>query len=144
MSQTPHVRSALATVKSFAELSGQTLAYMGDAVIELLVRRRAVAAGITDVGELNAFSRRFVTASAQSSAVGRMLPSLSEEEESVYKRGRNAHGVRAPKNATTADYRRATGMEALFGYLFLSGQSERVQTLFDIAYFDIAYSEVEE
>lgn len=128
------MRQALATVKSSNELNGLSLAYLGDAVIELLVREETVSRGIADVGKLNRIARDFVTAKNQSSALENILPVLTEEETDFYKRGRNAHGISAPKSASVAEYRRATGMEALFGHLFLSGQTERARELFNIAY----------
>ena len=126
--------SALATVKSSNELNGLSLAYMGDAVIELLVREKALSSGITNVGELNRMARNFVTAKNQSTALENILPLLTQEETDFYRRGRNAHGISAPKSASVTEYRRATGMEALFGHLFLSGQMERARELFSIAY----------
>lgn len=110
------------------------LAYLGDAVIELMVRRRLVSAGISGVGRLNELSMEYVKASAQSKAVENILPELNEKEEEVFKRARNNTKVSAPKSASTAEYRRATGFEALFAYLYLSGEIERMEYLFDIAY----------
>lgn len=130
----PLAHSALATVRSSNELNGLSLAYLGDAVLELLVRERVLCSGKTNVGELNRLSREYVTAKNQSSALENILPLLTEEEEDFFKRGRNAHGVSAPKSASTAEYRRATGMEALFGHLYLSGRMERARELFNIAY----------
>ena len=115
-------------------LNGLSLAYLGDAVIELLARRRVLSSGVTDVGRLNALCRAYITAKVQSQAVERLLPHLSEAETDVYKRGRNAHGVSAPKSASVGEYRRATGMEALFGHLYLSGEDGRLNELFNIAY----------
>ena len=107
---------------------------MGDAVIELLVREKALSSGITNVGELNRIARSFVTAKNQSTALENILPLLTQEETDFYRRGRNAHGISAPKSASVTEYRRATGVEALFGHLFLSGQMERARELFSIAY----------
>lgn len=121
-------------MRSSSELNGLSLAYLGDAVIELLARKRVLASGITDVGRLNALCRAYITAKVQSEAVERLLPHLSETETDIFKRGRNAHGVSAPKSASVGEYRRATGMEALFGHLYLSGEAERMNELFNIAY----------
>ena len=115
-------------------LNGTTLAYLGDAVLELLTRARLLESGSQKVGELNKMASHFVRATVQSEAVERVLPHLSEQEEQIYRRGRNAHGISAPKSASTADYRRATGLEALFGYLFLTEQHERMHALFAIAF----------
>lgn len=134
MNRTPPAHSALATVRSSNNLNGLSLAYLGDAVIELLVRERALESGKTNVGELNRLSREYVTAKRQSAALENILPVLTDEESDYFKRGRNAHGVSAPKSASTAEYRRATGMESLFGHLYLSGNMERARELFNIAY----------
>ena len=78
----------------------------------------------------------FVTAEKQSKALENILPVLTETEAEIYKRGRNSKS-RVPKSASAADYRRATGMECLFGYLYLSDNNSRIQELFDIAFGDI-------
>lgn len=123
-----------AAVKSFAERNGLSLAYLGDAVIELLARETALKSGTDDVGKLNTQVRDYVTAKAQSAAIERLLPILTEEETDFFRRGRNAHGLCAPKSASVGEYRRATGMEALFGYLYLTDQTDRMAQLFEIAY----------
>ena len=115
-------------------MSGASLAYFGDAVWELFTRRRLLSEGVTDVGKLNRAALSYVRATAQSDAVERLLPLLSEEETAVYKRGRNAHGVSAPKSASALQYRRATGLEALVGYLFLKEKFDRISELFDLAF----------
>lgn len=119
---------------NYAAMSGLTLAYLGDAVLEVQTRERLLSLGITDVGKLNKMALRYVRAVEQSAAMERILPVLTEEEESVFKRGRNTHGVSAPKSATVAEYRRATGMEALFGWLYLSSRHDRIKELFDLAF----------
>ncbi len=118
-------------------LSGGTLAYLGDAVLEVLVRRYLVSLGIADGGTLSRMALNFVRATAQSAAMDALMPHLTEEEEYIYKRGRNAHGIAIPKSASAAEYRRATGMEALFAYLDLTGKHERAEELFYIAYADV-------
>lgn len=117
-----------------SSLNGNTLAYLGDAVIELIARERVICSGIAEVGRLNRIVTDIVRASAQSAAIGRIEESLTEEETAVYKRGRNSHGVAVPKSASAAEYRRATGMEALFAALYLEGKRERLYELFDDAY----------
>ena len=106
-------------------LSPLALAFIGDGVYSLLVRERLLNQANRPVNELHKQSVREVRAEAQAAAMGRLLPLLTEEEEAVFKRGRNAHSVR-----TGADYHRATGLEALFGYLYLAGRSERIRELF--------------
>ena len=118
-------------------LSGATLAYLGDAVFEVIVRRYLVSLGIADGGELSRLALNFVRATAQSAGMDRLIPHLTEDEEYIYKRGRNANGISIPKSASAREYRRATGMEALFAYLDLTGQNERAEELFKIAYSDV-------
>ena len=110
------------------------MAYLGDSVIELKVRELLVNSGISGSGDLNRASLSFVKASAQSAAMHKIIPLLSEDEASVYKRGRNMSGGNVPKSATMSEYRSATGMEVLFGYLHLQGRSERIGELFSAAY----------
>lgn len=114
-----------------SSVSAASLAYLGDAVLEVLVRHRVVMDGVQKPSEA---SLAYVTAAAQSDAVERILPLLTEEEDAVYRRGRNCVHANVPKKATVAQYRRATGFEALFGYLHLLGDTARIRTLFDAAY----------
>jgi len=118
-------------------LSGSTLAYLGDAVLEVLVRRYIISLGIANGGKLSKLALGFVKATAQSAGMDKLDGHLTEEEEYVYKRGRNAHGISIPKSASAVEYRRATGMEALFGYLDLTGRTERAEEIFKIAYADV-------
>ncbi len=111
--------------------SAASLAYLGDAVLEVLVRSRIVEKGSQRPSE---DALAYVTAGAQSDAAERILTSLTEEEEAVYRRGRNCVHANVPKKATVAQYRRATGFEALFGYLHLIGERERISFLFSLAY----------
>lgn len=115
-------------------VSTAALAYLGDSVLELYVRRTLVARGYGSSKSLNTHARHFVSAPAQAAAMERILPHLSPEEEAVFKRGRNVGHTRTPKNATVAEYRAATGMEVLFGYLFAAGDEARLTALFDIGY----------
>ena len=117
------------------ELSIPALAYLGDSVLELTVRRELVLRrGISTAGDLNRASLAYVSAGAQSAAMERILPHLTEEEERWFKRGRNSGHLNIPKRATPAEYRRATGMEVLFAYLYLSNRADRLATLFRLAY----------
>ena len=116
------------------EVSTQALAYLGDCVLEMQVREHLVRSGISASGHLNEAALSFVRASAQAEAMKRILPLLSEEEESYFRRGRNLGHSSVPKHATVSDYRIATGMEALFGFLHLSGCTERIEELFTLAY----------
>ena len=115
-------------------VSGAALAYLGDSVIEVCVREYLVSKGISTSAHLNKASLDFVRASAQAEAMKRLLDVLTEEETAVFKRGRNIGHTNTPKSASVGEYRMATGMEALFGWLHLSGKSERIKELFLIAY----------
>ncbi len=118
----------------FEEISTDALAYLGDSVIELLVREHLVNMNITSSGGLNSKSLEFVKAGAQAQAMRNILPLLTDEEEAIFKRGRNKAGGNVPKSATVSEYRAATGMETLFGYLHLKGDRERISLLFREGY----------
>lgn len=118
-----------------SDITTPALAYLGDSVLEVCVRTYLVTErGLSTSAHLNRASLDFVRASAQSEAVGRMEPYLSEEEAAIYRRGRNMGHGNVPKSASVAEYRRATGMEVLFGYLHLTGQTERLDHLFRLGY----------
>ena len=106
-----------------------TLAYVGDAVYELVIRSVIVSRANRPANELHKLSVKYVQAAAQAAMAESLLPELSEEEEAVYRRGRNAKSYTMPKHSSVADYRRATGLEALIGYLYLSGQEQRLLDL---------------
>ena len=110
------------------------LAYLGDSVIEVMVRTMLVEQGFYQSRKLNRMALDYVTASAQAKAAERIMPLLTEEECGVYHRGRNLDHANIPKNATRAEYLMATGFEALFGYLHLVGDRKRLQDLFHAAY----------
>ena len=106
-----------------------TLAYIGDAIYELVIRTILVEKGNAQVNKLHKRASRLVKASAQSAMIEKLKPYLTEEEMGVFKRGRNAKAATMAKNATMSDYRRATGFEALMGYLYLTEQWERMLEL---------------
>ena len=108
------------------------LAFLGDGVFEIMVRERLLGLANRPAGHLHALAVEQVRAEAQAEGVQRILPHLSEQELQVYKRGRNAHTGHVPKNANRAQYQAATGLEALFGYLYLEGQDERLRELFNL------------
>ncbi len=114
-------------------LSASNLAYIGDAVWELIVRER-LTSDTSFVGHPANHALPFVTAAAQSAALGRIEQYLTEDEIAVYKRGRNCVHGNVPKSASPVDYRRATGLEALMGYLWLTGNFHRAKELFDLAF----------
>ncbi|MBQ2792361.1 MAG: ribonuclease III [Oscillospiraceae bacterium] len=114
-------------------LSPLTLAFVGDVVYELLVREKIVQVGSMPTKRLTALKVELVRASAQAIVYDALEPMLTEEEHDILKRGRNSHTGSVPKNGSVADYRKATGVEALFGYLYLKKDSERLQLLFEKA-----------
>ena len=117
------------------EINGHLLAYLGDAQLELLIRKRLVLGG-GRLGELNKQADALVSAKAQVSALEKLLPFLTEEELSAFKRGKNAKPKSVPKSVTQLEYRKATGVEAVFGYLSLRGDTARMEYLIQKAYFD--------
>jgi len=112
-------------------LSPLALAFVGDGVYSLMVRERLLSQANRPVADLHRLAVREVRAEAQAAAMDRLLPHLTEEEEAVFKRGRNAHSTR-----TGAEYHRATGLESLFGYLYLAGRIDRVRELFALCVED--------
>ena len=111
------------------QYSPLTLAYIGDAVFEVIVRTILVERGNAPVNVLHKQASKLVKAEAQADAYHRIKELLTEEEMSVFRRGRNAKSYTSAKNATIGDYRVATGLEALFGYWYLTGQTERMLTV---------------
>ena len=112
-----------------------TLAYIGDACMELLARDAVLhMSGEVKPGGLVRASKAYVTCEAQSDAAERILPLLSEKETAVFKRGRNAKTHFSPNHGDIIQFRRATGLEALFGYLYVSGQNERIKQFFSAAF----------
>lgn len=108
------------------QLSPLVLAYIGDSIFDLVVKTMIVTKGNTQVNKMNKEASSIVKAEAQSKMIGFLEDRLTEEEESIYKRGRNAKSYTSAKNASISDYRRATGFEALMGYLYMSGNYERM------------------
>lgn len=103
-----------------------TLAYIGDAIYDLLIRTLLVEKGNTQVNKLHKRASSLVKAEKQSQMIEILEPHFTKEEEQVYKRGRNAKSFTSAKNASIADYRRATGFEAVMGYLYLTGKYHRM------------------
>ncbi len=104
-----------------------TLAYVGDAVYELFVRARLLQQGHVRVNDLHRTAVRYVRARAQAAALAELYPTLTEEEQDVVRRGRNAKTHAAPKGSDAAEYAQSTSFEALVGYLYLAGREERLQ-----------------
>ena len=109
------------------ELGPLTLAYLGDALMSVKVREYLIAQGITKPQELQRHSVRYVSAKAQASYISQLLEEgwFRSEEEVLYKRGRNAKSLTVPKNTEVVTYKMATGLEALWGYLYLANKQER-------------------
>ena len=118
------------------EYSPLALAFIGDAVYEVYVRARILAEANTSANTLHKKAIGYVKASAQAVAAKQMMETLSDDELAAFKRGRNAKSATVPKNADVTDYRYATALEALFGYLYLSGENEllnkRMQEAFEL------------
>ena len=113
-------------------ISNLGLAHMGDCVYEMLVRAYLCAQGNKTVAQLHKQTIAMVKATYQAAFVDKMLPLLTEEEMTYYRRGKNSHVHAVPKSATPAQYAKATGLEAMFGYLFLSGKKERANEIFNL------------
>ena len=113
-------------------ISNLGLAHMGDCVFEILCRAYLCARGGKNVGNLHRDTVKLVKASAQAAFSDKIKPHLTETELSYFRRGKNAHVHAVPKGASPMDYAKATGLEALFGYLYLSGQTDRINQLFHI------------
>ena len=106
-----------------------TLAFMGDCVFEIVIRSIVVERGNRQAGSLHKTKSSVVNAKVQARMIEALMEELTEEERAVYKRGRNAKPHTVAKNASVNDYRKATGLEALFGYLYLNGQEDRILEL---------------
>ena len=111
-------------------ISNLGLAHMGDCVFEILVRAYLCASGEKTVDKLHRDTIRMVKATSQAEFADKMLPLLTEEELAYYRRGKNSHVHAVPKSCTPAEYAKATGLEALFGALYLQGRTERLNELF--------------
>lgn len=119
-------------VQDVNKISMLGLAHVGDAVYELLYRSKLCTDGHTAVAEMHRMTVAFVRAEAQAEAAAKLLPVLTQDETSVFKRGRNAKVNSVPHNADIGQYHAATGLEALFGWLYLLGRTERINELFNI------------
>ena len=111
-------------------ISNLGLAHMGDCAFEILCRAYLCARGGKNVGKLHSDTIQMVKATSQAKFADTLLPLLSQEELAYYRRGKNSHVHGVPKSATPAEYAKATGLEALFGALYLMGRTERLNELF--------------
>lgn len=126
------------TTQQVNAISNLGLAHVGDGVYELLVRTWLCTQGDQTVLKLHRDSVNLVKATAQAKFVDKILPVLSEEEQAYYRRGKNTHSHAAPKSASPKEYAKATGLETLFGALYLLGKTQRLQELFYIMMNDEA------
>lgn len=115
-------------------LSPLTLAFLGDSVYEMFIRTKILSGGNRPANELHKIAVGYVKAKAQSNAAHKIFDMLTEEETTIYKRGRNTNIHTVPKNADMADYRHATALETLIGYLYLKGDNERLITILNVAF----------
>lgn len=115
-------------------LSPLTLAFLGDSVYEMFIRTKILSGGNRPANELHKIAVGYVKAKAQSNAAHKIFDMLTEEELTIYKRGRNTNIHTVPKNADMADYRHATALETLIGYLYLKGENERLLQLLNVAF----------
>lgn len=120
------------TEKEINAFSNLSLAHIGDGVFELLCRSYLCSKGAQNVGNLHRDTVKLVKAPAQAAFADKLLPHLTESELAYYRRGKNAHVHAVPNGASPADYQKATGLEAMFGALYLAGRTERINELFHI------------
>ena len=120
------------TSQEINAISNLGLAHMGDCVFEILCRAYLCARGGKNVGNLHRDTINMVKASSQAVFMDKLLPHLTQEELAYYRRGKNSHVHAVPKSCTPAEYAKATGLEALFGALYLSGQTDRINELFKL------------
>lgn len=121
-------------IDQFSSYSPLALAFIGDAVYETYVRTRVLMESNASAATLHKRAARHVNAQAQAASLHALLDHLTDEEMAVYKRGRNAKSPTVPKNAKLTDYRTATGLEALFGYLYLKGDASRLDELMRLSF----------
>ncbi len=114
------------------QLNGLTLAYLGDAIYEVYIREFLLEKGYTKVDKLHKEAILFTSAKGQKKALDKIYNALTENEVSIFKRGRNANTDRKPRNTDLATYKQATGFEALIGFLYLDNQKERLEELMQI------------
>lgn len=123
--------------KDAAQYSPLALAFLGDCIYERQVRERILLEANRPARQLHEAAVSRVRAAYQAKAVDHILPLLTEEEADIFRRGRNATGISVPRHATPADYRKATGLEALFGYLHLCGCAARISEIFSVIWQEV-------
>lgn len=121
----------------FMQISASALAYLGDSVLEVLIREALVLRGYEKSSKLNSEALKYVTAVNQAKAFANIEGVLNENEAQIFRRGKNSSHLNIPKSASAIEYKTATGFEAIFGYLRLCGNEERIRELFKFAYPEI-------
>ena len=116
----------------YSQYGALALAYMGDCVYEIKIREFLMKQANMPVNMLHKKAKGYVSAAAQSGFADKLIPLLNDEEQGIFHRGRNAKPNTTPKNMTLADYKKATGLEALFGFLYLSGNTARIDELMEV------------
>ena len=121
----------------FSLVGAHALAYLGDSVLECLIRERLILKGFEKSGKLNSEALKYVTAVNQAAAFANIENELTEKECEIFRRGKNSSHLNIPKSASPKEYKTATGFEAIFGYLKLCKNEERIIYLFNLAYIDL-------
>ncbi len=124
-------------MSDFSLISAAALAYLGDSVLECLIRERLILKGFEKTGKLNAEALKYVTAVNQARAYANIESVLTEKEADIFRRGKNSSHLNIPKSASPKEYKTATGFEAIFGFLKLAKEEERILHLFNLAYTDL-------
>lgn len=123
--------------KDLCEYGALSLAFLGDSVLETMLREKLVNSGISDTGVLTETAQQFSKAQSQSNRLENIINLLSQDENEIYLRARNHKMKMHPHSASAIQYRRATGLEAVFGWLYLKKDFERIKQLFDLIYSDL-------
>jgi len=134
--QPPVISPVVPTDVPVRLLSPIVLAYAGDAVFEVYIRQRLIAGNNRKPNELHRAATTYVSAAAQAKLLQRWSPLLTEEEADIVRRGRNTKSGQPPKNADPSDYRHATALECLVGFLYYEGRKERLEQLIEMAFAD--------
>lgn len=124
-------------MSDFSLIGAHALAYLGDSVLECLIRERLILKGFEKSGKLNNEALKYVTAVNQAKAYENIENILTEKESDIFRRGKNSSHLNVPKSASPKEYKIATGFEAIFGYLRLCKNEERILELFNLAYTDL-------
>ena len=124
-------------MSDFSLISAHALAYLGDSVLESIIRERLITKGFEKSGKLNFEALKYVTAVNQAKAYENIKDILTEKEADIFRRGKNSSHLKVPKSASPKEYKIATGFEAIFGFLRLCKDEERILMLFDLAFTEL-------